>query len=173
MRFICITLMLFFNIPISLAFTDVLEISGILPNISPALIFLFSFIEKDKLKGFLIGLIGGFFQGIVLGESFLIYSFLFGGIGFLSGHAGELLKRKRLIASTLLIFIFSLVFGIGCLIFKNISGWESSIKGYILFKVLPKSLYTGFISLPLYFLIEKIPKDFCHIKRKREAFYKK
>ena len=132
-----------------------LELAGVAPNFLVIVTTSFGMMRgrrQGMLVGFSCGLLLDFFSGSVLGLYALLYLYL----GYLSGFFKKIFFGDDLKLPLILIGSSDIIYGIIVYVVLFLFRKQYNIGFYLTSVILPETVYTVLVSIPIYYLILEI-----------------
>lgn len=136
-------------------FLNYAEIFNVKPNLMLIFVVLICYFINIK-KGVIIGGIMGFLYDILVGKYIGLNTLMFMYIGFLICLFNEkVLKQPRILISVVSVFVFSNIVGLIYFLIHSLAVSEFNFTFLYMSIILPESIYSTIVSIPMYLLIKK------------------
>lgn len=172
MRLIVIGIIIVVSVLLEATAVGHISIFGVMPNLTLPIIIAYSMLRGENggaTVGFLIGLL----QDIILGQAIGLFAMLGLLIGYFSGRPFRDFYRESYLLPLLLTGVVAVIYNFVVYIFYSITVAPINMFYHIGIVILPVSVYTMILSIPIYRILYAVNNLLEFFERRRRKIFER
>lgn len=170
LRIFFTSIILLVNLVIQSTLFDYIEIVNIKPNTAVLIIISFAILRGD-VSGAIIGFFAGLFQDIFFGNYIGLNAFLYMLIGYISAKPFKDFYKENYALPLLLSGVSTIFYEFSIYFTSFFFRGKLNIAFYLNKIILPSTVYTVLLSIPVYMLIYSLNKKIESIEKPKQKMF--